>query len=50
MKRPERLCEVLRFFNSQEGDTEIENMVHIMGGMGGPKTSEGAVFHIQDAQ
>jgi hypothetical protein len=33
-KRTEKLCEIVRFFGSQEGDQEFCNMLYIMSGMG----------------
>ncbi len=54
LKRTERLCEIIRFFGNQEGDSDFCNMLHIMSGLG-PKQSElataasTAVYHIQDA-
>jgi WD40 repeat protein len=47
--RGEKFCEILRFFNRQDGDSEFENMVYIMAGMG-PKqqqeSSSSRVYHI----
>lgn len=34
LKRTEKLCEIIRFFGNQEGDSEFCNMLHIMSGLG----------------
>jgi hypothetical protein len=41
-KRTEKLCEVVRFFGSQEGDQEFCNMLYIMSGWGLSRIQKGA--------
>jgi hypothetical protein len=33
-KRAERFCEILKFFQSQDGNLEFCNMISIMSGLG----------------
>ena len=33
-KRTEKMCEIVQFFGSQEGDQEFCNMLYIMSGLG----------------
>ena len=52
-KKPiEKYLELIKFFNTQDGDQEFCNMLSIMGGLG-PQVSESTnprIFHIQDSQ
>lgn len=51
MKKVEKYQNLIRFFNQQDGDRELTEMLSIMAGQG--PTSEGdsstRVFHIQDS-
>lgn len=44
-KKFEKIISVIRFFNQQEGDVELCNMLAIMSGQG-PIQEGGKIFHI----